>query len=141
MKEEIRRNEEVLWVSFRDTTFSRGGLMECLLAIEGLSDVNKISSDDGRDVYDIKMWSILLWYSNKEERDKDVELINDIKKEENLVYQVPNISWEFEKDGKFYLIFTANFRLEWITNDYIYKWMIINPKKYITEQMRKELDI
>lgn len=138
-----RADQNIMWVEFKNTTFVSSGLLSCLAAVDNLFwDSEKVVLDEERELYNIGMWSVVLWYEQEDVWEQDKRLFQDISDtiEISKKLQVPTFSGEFKKDWKFYLIVTAQLNQEWETNDYLYKWMVVNPKKYIAETIWGELN-
>lgn len=85
-------------------------------------------------------WYSLIEYSLKETRDIDEKLFDEKFKRIKAIMsesyendrQIPEATWSFEYNQKFYLtIYNCNPLTEEINPDiWVYKWVIVNPQKY-----------
>ncbi len=89
-------------------------------------------------------WYSLIEYSSKETRDIDEKLFDEKFKKVKAIMsesyendrQIPEATWSFEYNWKFYLtIYNCNPLTEEINpNIWVFKWMILNPQKYFEVQ-------
>lgn len=106
--------------------------------------------DNERQVYhNIYAWDYsLIEYSSKEIRDLDEKLFDEKFKKVKAIMsesyendrQIPEATWSFEYNQKFYLtIYNCNPLTEEINPDiWVYKWIILNPQKYFEVQSEVE---
>ena len=93
-------------------------------------------------------WYSLIEYSSKETRDMDENLFDEKFKRLKAIMsesyendrQIPEATWSFEYNWKFYLtIYNCNPLTEEINAELgVYKWMILNPQKYFEVQNELE---
>ena len=93
-------------------------------------------------------WYSLIEYSSKETRDIDEKLFDEKFKKVKVIMsesyendrQIPEATWSFEYNWKFYLtIYNCNPLTEEINEKlWVFKWMILNPQKYFEVQNELE---
>lgn len=117
----------------RNTNFILSGFINCLHAIQWKNNKEKYHFDDSRTLLEIGMSDFLVEYTNQNERDTDVAVFQSISFENTRQLQKPDLCWEFEYKGKYYLILSSKKRLEWPIDSTTYQGMIINPTLFLEQ--------
>lgn len=116
------------WVMFKETTLFSSALAWIIEFVrthtEGLQNA-------GKKIYDINFNDFLFEYPSESALLEDKKLFDSVSLENSPKIQLPRYRGRFEYEGRNFMIVGAGEELEGETNEYLYKWMVVDVKKLI----------
>lgn len=146
MEKSQKRGENMIveWVEFRNTIFADCALFDC---IETLKETSRaidrkeypiVKFDKYRTLYDIHMWSQIIVYKDKELRDQDLLLFEQIDAQPDEE-QSTKLCWNFEFEDKYCIIVWRRLRtakqdeelIPILNCGFMYDGVVIDPKGFM----------
>jgi hypothetical protein len=126
------------WIKFEHTKLATSAIKEIANFLKS-KDTPWIQFDNERIIYQRNGNFFIIEYKSEEVMKGERETFLTYFKTENFFpkrekggWQIPEVDFEAEYKWKYYLLLEALLKLkeQTITEKWVYKWVIINPKKY-----------
>lgn len=121
---------EIDWIIFYETELIEISLVGIVKLLKD-RDSKKIIFNNRINIYWLEISDFLVEFSDSYWRDIFINFLKSVKISNSDQLQIPCYSWNFEYNWKFFVIIWSQRKLNWITNEFLFKWMILDPIEFL----------